>query len=378
MIARLAVIAAFAGSAIGATVVLADEQAPPPKVPAVRAVAKAEPTPPPIEARDAKLLLQTPDPDGDPPWALRSFVTAGDARCYEVGRLQGERFGWIDAHGTFTPSEPGQSSGTCLTAKQLAKVGAITQRYSTITSSATGSPEPSRTISLVVPAPGVKTVTPPGEPAIDASKPYLQVVKGELPVTWLRMEIERGDGTTTTTGEFGGYRGERTVPGTGVVAARAPDPAGGLPWGRIAYTGEKGGTCLGSPGRLVGTHIGFVDEHRGVFFADALGAMANCTRKPPTRAFPLRLDTLISSGGLDDRQGAIERRIVSGRIVFSGTVHPDVTSVTITTPRDIRTLVPTKQHAIIAVYAGLFPGGKATATAHFDDGHEVTRTLYVE
>ena len=302
----------------------------------------------------------------------------GNARCYEVGRLQGERFGWIDAHGTFTPSEPGQSGGNCLTAKQLEQAGAITQRYSTITYSATGSPEPSRTISLVVPAPGVKTVTPQGEPAIDATKPYLQIVKGELPVTWLQFEIERADGTRTQANEFGGYRGEKTKPGTGVVAARAPDPAGGLPWGLIALQGEQGSTCLGSPGRLVGTHIGYVDDRRGVFMADPLGALANCTRKPPTRAFPMRLGHAHQQRRPDDPQGAIERRIVSGRIVFSGTVHPDVTSVTITTPRDIRTLVPTKEHAIIAVYAGLFPGGKATATAHFKDGREVTRTLYVE
>ena len=44
-------------------------------------------------------------------------------------------------------------------------------------------------------------------------------------------------------------------------------------------------------------------------------------------------------------------------------MHPDVASVTITTPRDVRTLVPTSDHAIIAVYDGLFPGGTATATA---------------
>jgi hypothetical protein len=71
--------------------------------------------------------------------------------------------------------------------------------------------------------------------------------------------------------------------------------------------------------------------------------------------------------------------VLEGRLVYFGTVHPDVTSVTIVTPRDVRTLVPTKDfHAIVAVYDGPFPGGTATATAHFKDGRELTRTLHVE
>jgi hypothetical protein len=55
-----------------------------------------------------------------------------------------------------------------------------------------------------------------------------------------------------------------------------------------------------------------------------------------------------------------------------------VVTVTIRTPRDVRTLVPSAKHAILAVYDGRFPGGKVTATARFKDGHEVTRTLYSE
>ena len=67
------------------------------------------------------------------------------------------------------------------------------------------------------------------------------------------------------------------------------------------------------------------------------------------------------------------------RTVFSDLVHSDVVSVTIRTPRDVRTLVPSaKAHAILAVYDGRFPGGRVTATARMKDGREVTRALYVE
>ena len=51
-------------------------------------------------------------------------------------------------------------------------------------------------------------------------------------------------------------------------------------------------------------------------------------------------------------------------------------SVTIRTPRDVRTLIPSEGF-VMAVYDGQFPGGKVTATARMRDGKEVTRSLYV-
>jgi hypothetical protein len=93
----------------------------------------------------------------------------------------------------------------------------------------------------------------------------------------------------------------------------------------------------------------------------------------------MRLDTGIWGVGEDDAPGRIERRVLEGRIMFSGRVHDDVISVTIRTPRDVRTLIPSSPaHAILAVYDGRFPAGKVTATARMKDGREVTRTLYSE
>jgi hypothetical protein len=93
----------------------------------------------------------------------------------------------------------------------------------------------------------------------------------------------------------------------------------------------------------------------------------------------MRIDTLISGGFEQDPRGRIERRVESTRIAFWGRVHPDVVSVTIRTPRDVRTLIPSSRaHVILAVYDGHFPAGKVTATARMKDGREVTRTLYSE
>jgi hypothetical protein len=175
--------------------------------------------------------------------------------------------------------------------------------------------------------------------------------------------------------------GEKPVPGTDYVAARAPDPAGGEPWAVIASRGTKGGICMSMTGRLVGTRLGNVDRRLGIFYSGAFDTLHQCgdAERKPTRAFPMRLDTGIWGIGEDDAPGRIERRVLEGRIMFSGRVHDDVVSVTIRTPRDVRTLIPSSPaHAILAVYDGRFPAGKVTATARMKDGREVTRTLYSE
>jgi hypothetical protein len=49
--------------------------------------------------------------------------------------------------------------------------------------------------------------------------------------------------------------------------------------------------------------------------------------------------------------------------------HPDVERVTLQTPRDVRTLVPSPLgHAILAVYDGTFPAGELVLTAHLKGG----------
>ncbi|MDA0170240.1 hypothetical protein OJ998_14175 [Solirubrobacter taibaiensis] len=395
MIARLAVAAALVGSAVGAAVVLADEPAPTPRpaVPAVKTVVPpAQPTPEPIEARDPRVVLEVPDPKGAAAWAIRQFDTTFTSRkgkqtpgtCYDVGRVQDGTFGWIGADGTFKATEPGrgQTPGDCPSAKVLDAIEAVVYRYATVTTPPGGSPQPDRSITWGVAQPQIAEIVLPDEPPIvPRGGLFLRLETGRMPAAPLQRTLQRSDGTRRHIDELkrGGFRGEVPAPETRTLAAVAPDPAGGRPWGLIIGRSRRGETCLSSPEQLVGDAYAYIDSRLGIAFAGGIGGFFNCKRKPPTRAFPMRTETLISGIADPDPRGRIERRVVEGRIVFSGTVHPDVVSITITTPHDVRTLIPTPEHhAFVTVYAGRFPGGEATATARFKDGRTVTRSLYVE
>ena len=149
----------------------------------------------------------------------------------------------------------------------------------------------------------------------------------------------------------------------------------------MASRGARGGVCLSQPGTLVGTRLGTVVRRLGIFLPLGLEKLVVCPpwRRSPTQAHPVQITTTIWGSDLQDPRGRIERRMLGSRIVFHGRVHPDVASVTIRTPRDVRTLVPSSDvHAILAVYDGHFPGGEVTATARMKDGREVTRALHVE
>ena len=65
------------------------------------------------------------------------------------------------------------------------------------------------------------------------------------------------------------------------------------------------------------------------------------------------------------------RRTLPGRTFISGTARPDVVSITLRTPRDVRTIKPAGG-TFLAVYDGSFYGGEIVATAHLRDGRTVT------
>jgi hypothetical protein len=72
----------------------------------------------------------------------------------------------------------------------------------------------------------------------------------------------------------------------------------------------------------------------------------------------------------------IERRTLPGRTVITGVALPDVASVTLTTPSDVRTLRPSgPRHVLIAVYDGAFYQGLSSATIRLRDGHTLTEPV---
>jgi hypothetical protein len=391
MIARLAVAAALLGSAAGATAVLAADQDPPPRpTPPTIAVAAATPaaTAEPVPVRNLRQEQAIADPQGGAPWAVRHFDTTFKLRrgtepseCWELGRVQDGKFGWIDGHGTFTVRKPGRSQ-LPVTCRQLGRVRPVPARFARLTYPRGGQPELAHVITWGVAPDHAVRLEIAGEAPIALTPDQLYLdITGPRRFGALAGAFVTAGGRRSRFGDQAPLhqpKAGRPEPGPGRIAVRAPDPAGGQAWGVLVQPGKRGGLCFGYPERLVGDQAGWID-HSLDLFTVFMGPEMTCARKAPTRAFPLILDTMISGVENNHDRGEVERRVLSSRIIFWGRAHPDVVSVTFTTPRDVRTLIPSSEgHFVLAVYDGQFPGGKATATARMRNGKEVTRALYVE
>jgi hypothetical protein len=137
-------------------------------------------------------------------------------------------------------------------------------------------------------------------------------------------------------------------------------------WALGAVPGKAGGWCLSNgAGRVVGDRVGSIDFLLGEFRSE-LGP-ARCPDPRSRRA----VDVGYSFGdddrpGASDGRGRVARRTLRGMTTVYGQAEDDVTAITIATPRDVRTLVPSaRAHAFLAVYDGDFPTGEIVITAHF-------------
>lgn len=342
-------------------------------------------------ARDVRLAAREPDPGGGPPWALRTFTASGREGeglvCAQVGRLVDGRFGWIAPGESFRPADFTALDAPlqCQSPDLLGEIGASVVGSTLVTDPRRGSPRPARALVWGLVERGVRTVAVqvPGKGRRELSPTarggFLAVGPGAAgPARTVRGELRYEDGSTRSLPEpdLPEPPGPRPVPGSVRVGARAPDPGGGPPWGVLVGRTEDGRRCISDAGRLVGTRFGRVDE-LGLFQADPFGPGLVCgDRRAPTRRRPAALQTLVSSISEADPRGRIERRVLAGRTVLSGRVHPDVEWVTIATPRDVRRLRPSgPAHAVIAAYDGTFPVGEILVTSRFDDGSVTTQRV---
>lgn len=383
MIARIAIAAALAGSAIGTAAVLADDH-PAPKVPAVTP-AKTAPRDrqPPFQARGVTTAVTAADPDGGAGWAVLRF-TAAEGDCAALVRVVKGRFGWIDGSGTFRPARAGRHEAPdfCYPAAELKKLGAVTYPTTTVTYAPGRSPQPSRGVVWGLAAPDIREIHPENDPRLTVTKGAFLAVSATPPVPSDKGALIRGDGSIRRYDYSPNFPKAFAVakPDTRRVAVEAPDPAGGQPWGIISAQGPRGDVCRSQVGRLLGLRLGVIERPLDTFSPtfDEIICRPESSRRP-TPAYPLRLSAGVWSRGFgDDASGHVERRVLLGRTTISGEVDPSVVSVTIRTPRDVRTLVPSRpDHLILAVYEGTFPTGDVTATAHLNTGRDVTRSVYV-
>lgn len=367
--------------------------------------------PPRIEA-------SAPDPLGGPRWAVRTFTAdrfAGrqegsgglvpigkPTTCAQLGRVLGGRFGWVDAANRWRPAAFGVADApiACMRRGMDPSV-TVTTRVSDPSAGAV------RALNTVVwgmaGEPARVTATLDGRRFRAAATPHGAVLavppararhpRGEIEVRY-RDGREKRVGVSPFAEAIRHYR-RSTGRGDGaerlladpaapfVIDYRVPDPDGGPPWGIAIAARRGGGWCEVGMGRVVGARVGMLDPRLGTFADTWPGP--GCIRYPPLRRplpprrRPLTVFYGSASGGASEpaeerlapaqSPERVVRRTLAGRTAVSGVAGPEVASVTIATPRDVRTVTPSSRARRFAVvYDGDFPVGEIVVSARLRDG----------
>jgi hypothetical protein len=342
------------------------------------------------------------DPGGGPDWVVRVFdveqisisrpqrtlarpAYRSHQRCAELGREYRGRFGWIDGEGVFRPAAPANSPfhlRTCERATPRARsadfvtavrFGDDPSAPRALRSALWGFARPGEAVRARGAAVGGERRIEPG-----VAGGFLLLAAPGASVAGLRVkagpELIRLDGALERAlGPREPVR-RRFRRGTMRLEAPAPDPGGGPAMGVVVADDRKGSPCIVGEGSQLGERFGGFVPEPGLFVE-----LSQTTCEPPgfrpTRETPVPIRfgynswSLFDGAGPHELRGRVERRVALDRSSVTAVCHPDVVSVTLRTPRDIRTLVPSPHaHVIHAVYAGDFGAGRIVAVAHMRDG----------
>ena len=371
-----------------------------PPVPAYREPVPAAQITPPSEgtpiAATRREAVQVRDPAGGPPWVLRSWraiyrnsgsTTSGPGvlqYCFQ--------FGVIDKGSLVLPrtgaapvplNPPGHPSSEsdeerCNSTHVLTRNATHFSVESYLADPYAYSPKVVRTLvsgqapigsthALLIGAGAPRALT------VDANDAFLIVLPGRYWANRLHLAYTLDGRTYGLPARSGmSQRGPGLPP-----EARAPDPDGGAPWGFA----ERGSSFNGF-GRIVEGRIVDIEEARGTvtdgpgFFEEGVGLQLG--RTPQVQFHEQRVEGNEGIAGhvAHLTRAEIERRTLPGRTVITGIALPDVVSVTLTTPSDVRTLRPSgRHHVIIAVYPGVFYQANPTATILLRDGQTITEPV---
>lgn len=207
---------------------------------------------------------------------------------------------------------------------------------------------------------------------LDADGAWLEVLPGSEAGRPLRVRIVRDDGRVQTSTAEGG--GPPPCGVTPAAAVRVADPDGAAPW--AAGSRRTGASCSFIT-QVVDDRFGTVDEDEGtVRFGPGWWSGG---RSQLGGGAPVTVQVQGPGQGPQDAThrapsaAQVVRRTLPGRTFVYGLVRPDVLSITLRTPRDIRTLTPSAG-TFLAVYDGAFYGGEVSATAKLRDGSSTTVT----
>jgi hypothetical protein len=364
-------------------------------------------------AGSVHVTAQMRDPLGGPAFAVRVFRATrlvlngphprlGHGRllshdeCAQLGRVYHGRFGWLDASRRFRPANFTYTDAPFLCEDHWRDARSAPQVKLTTLITDPNSSSAHQLESLAWGFGGglTKKVALSGAshltPKLGAEGAFLVRVPIGVRAAELQAHFEY-EGRAPVAVPFGFAGGTRVpgtgrvraIPGTAVIEARAPDPGGGLPWGVLGYQTSRG-YCVTQPGRVVDDRVGTVDFVLGTFndiWDVGRQCGASLDRLPPD--WPAGFGAMIG-GGLtpqsddptsDPTTGRTALRALPGRTVVYGVARPGVRQLTIESPRDVRTLIPSpRAHSFIVVYDGTFPTGKLTLTGTMADGSKKTVT----
>jgi hypothetical protein len=371
-----------------------------PPVPAYRnplSAKQARPAPPDVPLPGTvRETLRAKDPAGGPEWALRSWQGLPNPRadfgggfhpkrmlCLQVGVVDRGRL--VEPRPDSTPlslrvgGEYGVGGG-CTQPSALVRLGPLAETVSYVDDPYAYAPRPLRTVvsgllGLDATHPVLLGAGAPRPLALDANHAFLAVLPGRYWDAPLRLSATI-DGRTRVV-----RAGQEGRPGSGVPTtpqSRAPDPDGGAPWGFAAGSDDSH-----AYGRIVEGRFATIEVQDGALRNGlegwSSGGNGPSEHKPP----PVHFETQGGpeydlSGDLETTLPTpeIERRTLPGRTIVTGTAEADVASITLVTPRDVRTLRPSgPAHTFIVVYDGQFFGGALTATVELRDGRTVTEPV---
>ncbi len=370
-----------------------------PRVPAYREPVPATQITPPSEgtpiAGTLREAVPVRDPAGEPPWVLRSWrsiyrnsgSTSGPGvpqYCFQVGVIDNGNL-VLPRTGAApiplnAPGHPTSESNEerCNSTKVLTRNSAHFSVESYLADPYAYSPTVVRTIvSGQAPLGSTRVLLIGAGPAralaVDANDAFLIVLPGRYWANRMHLAYTL-DGRTHGLPRHGGtsQRGPGLRP-----EARAPDPDGGAPWGFA----ERGSSFNGF-GRIVEGRIAGIEEARGTVidgpgdFEEGVGRQLGLTPQVQFHEQPDEETQGIAGHVAPLTRAQIERRTLPGRTIITGIALPDVVSVTLTTPADVRTLRPSgRHHLIIAVYAGVFHQANPTATILLRDGKTITEPI---
>jgi hypothetical protein len=349
--------------------------------------------------------LHASDPVGGPEWALRSWQGRPNPHarfggsvpsrfvCFQVGVRRGgalfEPRPGASSH-PLAVGQEGDGLGGCNGAAYVATHHPVGQVVSYTDHPYAYTPTPARTViaGMLPPQATHPLLLGAGAPralAMDANHMYLAVLPGRYWDAPLRVSVVEHGHTITPSAAS-------TLPVPPVLMvpqARAPDPDGGAPWGYAASS-----TGASSYGRIVDGRLAYVSERDGMVTNGPTGwgsggpcvghARSSNTcpfvdRHPPAVEF--NVQSQADEGSFEGApttltQPQIERRTLEGETLITARAEPDVVSVTLATPSDVRTLRPAgPQHVFIVVYSGQFFRGAITATIRLRDGRTVTQSV---